>query len=617
MGLLAAKLGAAGAVRARMVPVVEKTRRTLRERFSAGEVQWSPDFERILNLPRREKPDSGFVVEAMTQVLKKPEGTQRLREMQAWILYELSAVSGLIANAAVGSGKTLCNMLAPMVVKGCRRAVLLVPNSLLAQFDRDWKFYGAHWQLPNLAGGEYFTTGLPVLHVVAYSELSHAKSTTLLEQIKPDLIIADELHNLRNFKAARVSRFLRYLTEHDETKFCGWSGTLTARSVADYAHLTAIALEENSPLPLETSTVLEWAHALDADNEVPFEPGVLSRFCRPGEDVRSGFRRRLVDTLGFAASKENEIGTALYFRERRPPRMSDELIEHFRVLRRKPKDGGWKRPDGEELTTVLAVTNCARQLALGCYMRWRYPRGEPKELIIEWFEKRQSWNREVRAQLQTPVPHLDSPDLCRNAAARFYDGGCTGCVRGPQQDHEAGCSAASDHPLWPSYTFQAWRAIKNKVYYVRETVWVSDWVLQDAAAWACEEPGIVWVEHPEFGHKLAEISGMPYFGEGKEAAKAIGLETGTRSIIASECHSDGQNLQMFNRNLLTAFPSSAEVFEQIVGRTHRPGQLRDEVETYYYLHTREYENSKETALERAKYIHETMSPQKMVQGTWA
>lgn len=624
MGMLRAKVEAMGGTVAdppRLIPVVERTVRTVRERFSAGSVEWSADLKRIAELPRRTRPDLEQIAKTLTFVLKKPEGTQALREIQAWVLYDAAGLDGVLGIVSVGGGKTLCGMLAAMVVKNCKRAVLLLPPSLRPQFGRDWVEYGKHWKLPNLAGGSEFTVGRPVLHVVAYSELSHAKSTAMLEQIQPDLIISDEVHNLRNFSAARTKRFLRYLEAHPDTRFCGWSGTLTSSSIVDYAHLGAIALNMGSPLPLETSTVQEWSHALDADNEIPYEPGKLMTFCEPGEDVRSGFRRRLIDTHGVVASAQSDIGTALNFYERKPPQMPEALVNHLTLLRKPPKSGGWKRPDGEEFTDMLGVTNCARQLASGLYLRWRFPRGEPPEVIDVWFSRRQSWNREVRAQLSgAPAAHLDSYKLCENAAARWFDGGCPGCARGPMEDHAPKCHEAESHPLWPSYTFQEWRRVEDTVVHVTETVWESDWLLQDAAAWAAEAPGIIWTEHPDFGHRLAKLAGIPYFGAGKPASQAIILEKGDRSIVASaDAHSMGLNLQVaFGRNLITSFPSSAALVEQLTGRTHRPGQPRDEVEVFYYLHTVELENAKETAMNRARYQHETQgTSQKMILGTWA
>jgi hypothetical protein len=55
----------------------------------------------------------------------------------------------------VGHGKTLLDLLTPMVVP-CRVAVLLLPSKLKKQLlESDWHFYGQHWKLPNLAGSRW------------------------------------------------------------------------------------------------------------------------------------------------------------------------------------------------------------------------------------------------------------------------------------------------------------------------------------------------------------------------------------------------------------------------------------------------------------------------------
>jgi hypothetical protein len=495
-------------------------------------------------------------------------------------------------------------MLMPMVMPNCKRAVLFIPPSLRGQFEHDWEEYGKHWTLPNLAGGRHFIPGRPVLHVVAYSELSVAKSTELLEnQLKPDLIIADEVHNFRARDSSRSVRFLRYLAKHPEVRFCGWSGTVTGKSIMDYSHLCAIALGVGSPLPGHQPTVEEWAKALDPHDNGYFAPGALSIFCEKGEDVRSGFRRRLVQTPGFVATEESELGTSLTFHEREAPPIPASLKEHFKVLRRPPTLGGWKRPDGEELPDMLSVNACAKQLAMGFYYIWRFSGDATDEQIDEWFNRRQDWNRELRARLSNPSPRMDSQWLLEQAAMRWFDGGCSvderteevipgvpepryhddepntetvtthveGCGRGPQQYHARGCPLADRLPLWHSRTYEAWRAVENTVEYTTEPVWESETVskedaeflLRDTAAWMAEAPGIVWVEHTAVGHRLSKMTGATFYGAGAQAARAIHAEDGKRSIIASvDAHRDGRNLQMFNRNLIMCVPASAAQFEQ-------------------------------------------------------
>jgi intein/homing endonuclease len=523
----------------------------------------------------------------------------------------------------IGNGivlhNTLCGLLMPMAMASCRRAVLFIPPALRAQlYEKDLEFYGKHWNLPNLAGGNSFIPGRPVLHVVAYSELSSPKSSELLKQLNPDLVIADEAHSLRHRDTARTRRFLRYFADFPDTRFCGWSGTLTAKSVRDYAHLSALALGEGSPVPLHPPTVEEWAAALDPDGTGFFDAGQLRRFCEPDEEVRKGFRRRLTDTSGVVATAENLLGTSLIFYQRPAPPIPQELQEHLRKLRKSPQEGGWIRPDGEELVDALRVSACARQLACGFYGRWKFPRGEKPEVIDDWFARRQEWNRELRDRLQRSAPHLDSPNLCMRAAIRFYDGGCPGCERGPMEQHSRKCKEADTHPLWASKTWPVWSKIHKSVYHEEEVVWVSDYLLEDVMKWANEAPGIIWIEHVPVGERLSRLGKLPYYGGGEQASADIIKETGQRSVIASvKAHYQGKNLQMFNRNLIVAMPSDGAVVEQLIGRTHREGQKADEVEVFIYQHTPEFSDALSKAKARARYIDETTgSAQKLVYGSW-
>ncbi len=618
-------------------PELVTKKMTLYERMSNGAVEWTPEFERIKALPRRPQNDveawevwadelegtghplagevrSGVagIARALTAKLKKPEGTQALREVQALLLWEATQVGGVIGCVGTGAGKTLAGMLMPMAMPNCKRAVLLLPPDLRAQFAHEWEeVYGKHWVLPNLAGGRYFVPGRPVLHVIAYSELSQTKSSALLDQVNPDLVIGDEISSLRNFGRARVTRFQQFFLTHPHARFCGWDATLVADSVENFWHLLATALGVGSPVPVVHKDVKKWARALDPEatdrEEGYFLPGVLQEFCEPGESVRSGFRRRLVGTWGVVATEENALGIPLIFQERRPPPMPENVKHHLAVLRRKTSEGGWKRPDGEELRTPVEVAAVAKQLAQGMWLFWRFPRGEPREVIDLWFERRQIWNRELRAVLQAPRVHMDSPKLCENAAERWYKGGCTGCARGPREEHELGCRDIVNHPLWPSYTYMMWKAVEDTVEHVTAVKWESDWLLQDAAAWAREAPGIVWVDHPEFGHRLERMTGFRYYGGGDEASKEIIKADGSKSIICSVASNRrGKNLQAFNRCLIVSFPSSNDTVEQAVGRVYREGQLASSVVCNYYLHTKELTHSFDTATARAAFVKETI-----------
>jgi hypothetical protein len=72
------------------------------------------------------------------------------------------------------------------------------------------------------------------------------------------------------------------------------------------------------------------------------------------------------------------------------PRVVAEALEAVRESK--------QRPDGEELVEATDVAACARQVALGFFYRWKFPRGEPVDLIDEWFGLRKVWAKVLRVE---------------------------------------------------------------------------------------------------------------------------------------------------------------------------------------------------------------------------
>jgi hypothetical protein len=579
----------------------------------------SKDLRRVLRIPRRppyklenkrENPALAAARDRLHQALALPGCDRRLRDIQVWALTEICQRGGGLAPIGVGHGKTLIDILLPMVMPGCAHAVLLIPPNMRAPFFREWRNETRRWRVPNLAGGSEFVPGRPCLTVVAYSELSLAKNSDLLERLAPDLIVADEAHKLKDRKSSCTKRFLRYLHERPSTRVVCLSGTLTSRSLREYAHLSGACLGESSPLPLAWPTLEEWSSALDAPGKrgYPAAPGHLRRLCTGVESAREGFRRRLVETPGVVSTTEGSLGTTLIIRERPvklPPGLEARL-EEMRGDEDGEEKGNWQRPDGEELVTAAQLAESAKEVAAGFYLFWKYPRGEPLELIEEWREKRKAWHKELRVRLAHPAPHMDSELLCTNAAIRWHDGYKWVDPKTGETHHEPPHSRRGPYPVWDSETWPAWRAIRDQVKHVPGEKWLDDFLAKDAAEWAQKHVGLVWVHNNILGRRISELSGAPYYEGGEKASKALVEESGKRSVVVSiPAHHASKNLQQFSRNLVVQSPSSGRIWEQMIGRTHRQGQEAEEVVVEVYRHTKEYREAFEQAQRDSEYVEET------------
>jgi hypothetical protein len=595
-------------------------------------VEDSEELQRILRLPRRPqvdlRPGSAMAqayVEIMNERLMLPGRKpgecncicesvyhrpciSSLQPAQALALHEAALVRGLLAPIATGAGKTSLNFLMSVVIPGCKLAVVLIPPNLRIQLYNEYMLWKEHWRVPNLvmydSGGKsvFDENNSVTLYAVAYSKFSRKSCTDLLSKLDPDLILADEVHKLGNPDTATTGRFLRYVASAAKRKkvfFCGWSGTITSRTIKEYAHLAAIALGDGSPLPIDPHVVDCWSQAIDP-SDFPAGPGALKQLCKPEETLYQGLHRRIIETRGVVATTEGAIAASLTFHEREGVKLPNELNKLLRPLR----EGHWVRPDGEELLDILEASIVMRQLCCGFYYRWRYPRAprkpgtreltdEAKALIEEWFAKRKAWFKELREKLKIREEYLDSEELCTNAAKRFW----------------SDPPYKGDLPVWAAESWPAWRGIKDKVYHETETVWVDDYLAKDAAEWAKEYRGIVWYDYRAFGLKVSELSGLPMHAGGPEAEAAILAEKGDRSIIASlGSHGTGRDgLQfLFDKQLFANPCSSAKIWEQALARLHRLGQKSPEVDSWIYRHVVEMSEAFDSAFTRAKYVNGTL-----------
>lgn len=599
--------------------VIETLRQQARESPRRDEVG------RIAALPRVDLADTAFQDAAVAWAMDRwarPEGSMKFRRIQALALLVAHTTGGCILPIGTGHGKTLISLFAADAM-GAKRPLVLIPPSMRLPFERARKEAALHFRVPSN------------LRVLAYSELSNAKATDMLERLNPDAIVADEAHNIRYLESARTKRLVRFLRAHPDTRCVFMSGTLTSKSVHDYAHLAEWALKDGSPLPRQSAYhILEsFAKVLDAK---PTKVSGSSRYAAPAEGVdyarfaplfpewmdyddtpvdpedsedgrpapsprteeaRKRFREFLIHTPGVVATDVASVGCSLYF-ARRPLTPPPEIAEALERL-----EDTWTRPDGEELVDAPAKWRASRQLTQGFYYRWVWPGGVVDD---DWKFTRAMWHRQVRRVLQENRPHLDSPMLVTQQARRAVDG--------------AESLVADDDELleawreWHPHSLKRWGGGRTPP---TEAVWLSEYLLDDAMAWLAEPDnakGLLWYGETTVGEKLA-ARGVPVYGPGTDPESVRGAHPMALSIAA---HKDGKNLQYgHSRNLVLTFEPSGTVMEQLISRTHRSGQDADDVWVSYYAHTDAAADAVVSAVRAARYIQDTQGvAQRLIYGTW-
>lgn len=542
--------------------------------FRSQGVLRSKEFDRILALPRRnwEEPLTPETIDEFSRYFKTPHGTMTLRPVQVAGLIEAHDNNGGLIQAGVGKGKTLMSLLMPVAMRAIQ-PLLIVPAKLKKRtLEKNIPELAPHWVLH------------PTLQVMSYEELSRETGAEKLDRLAPDLIICDEAHKFRHPRTARTKRFLRYFKAHTDTRLVIMSGTITRKSVKDYWHLLRLCLPHGCPLPLHWLELNDWADALDVDTkaEKRLRPGALLEFCESGEDYRSGFRRRLYDTPGIIITQEGSCDASLI--------LSDINVDLPESIEQAIYDlyATWQTPDEDIILYQLDLWRHARELASGFFYRWVWPIVDGKPVKNQkWLLARKEWRGFCRQVIGSNRSNIDTEMQVARA-----------CKNGHLSDIE----------------YQAWQDVKDEYDPISECVWVDDFLVHDAAKRLlhAKAPTLCWVEHKAFGAALAALTGLPCFGAGTGEQDILRHE-GKSIILMTGTHSEGANLQPWSQNLVVSASTSGSVWEQMLGRTHRDGQLSDEVNCEIYFHTDALMDGFKKAYREAQYIqHTTGTEQKLL-----
>lgn len=515
-----------------------------------------------------------------TTRLKSPQGAQSLRPLQARALDEIASLPlqsgsnpvGVLGLIGVGGGKTLVTILAAHAAQA-QRPVLVLPADMRDAFVVEYTKAGKHWRLPQN------------FRFLTYSEVSVASGEDKLKYLNPDLLIFDEAHNLANPDSARTRKFLRYIEENPKCKLVFLSGTLTRRSLTEYAHMFKAALRGANPLPASMHEAASWSKVLDArttpeDSDYAHVRAFYEGFDK--EEAQKAYGEWLAKqrfVINVPNSVVCEATIFIHQHKYEAPASVRSALTEFEAT--------WTRPDGEEIASALDAFRLRTQLSQGFYYRWDWPNGK---VDFEWLDARKRWAKALRSVLNRHIKGLDSPLLVSRALAS-----------GALADVEA------------LEAMQGWHKVRHRPPPPTVPVWLTEDVVKEAATWAkkTKSKGIIWYNDNAVGERL-KLQGIPTFGAGQ-----FPVLNGDVIACSIRAHGTGKNLQAYHKNLILSFPGNGGRIEQLIGRTHRPGQDADEVVVDFLGHTSAFRDAVRGAVKDATYLEGvTTNAQKLTLGTW-
>ncbi len=542
---------------------------------------------------------AGFA-KTWTEVYRTHPETRTLRPTQGEILEvgyrqaQKEWPAGILGSVGVGEGKTLAFFLLPLVFEA-KCPLLLVPADMISGGNLEealfeWRQEYDLLPIHIVKGGTIPRTSARTLFVMSYAQLSNPAGTRVLTELKPDIIMCDEVHYLAAPTAARTKRFLRYFNANPETRLIGMSGTITGKSLKDFGHLAMLALRQETFLPEDERATKAWCGVLDADAENDtldrflFDPLVswarkeAGQDALPGlageEEVRWAFNYRFSTTPGVICTTSPSCDAELILTGWRDIAFSTEteLTVEDAMKNLKKND---ELPNGYLAETALDKARAMRELAMGFYYYWDWPDGEvDKEYVLA----KKYWDGAVRQYLKSYAREgVDSPWLVEQYVRE---------------------SVAAGKDISPDliHCLEEWDKQRHKPKPPTKAAWLDFSVIIAAAEWSKNNEGYIWFGPRAVGEAL-QAFGIPTFWEGLPDS-----EVHRRCALSIKVYNKGKNFQAWDNQLFMCVPSDARLWEQALGRQHRHGQKSPRVRATIMQHVWVMRRAWRTALTRAMYI---------------
>jgi len=604
----------------------------------------------------------------------------RLLPRQAEALVAYNETGGVFGPIAVGAGKTLTSLLiaddcyravleanykakgdAP-VEKQIPRILLIVPPQVLSQLrNKDIAYARKHTRFST---DVHFVAGVSKkrrlliarsnrrgLYVVTYSILSAEGADDLLDGINPSCIICDEAHHVSgNSSSARAKRFRRFV-DHNAPQVIALSGTLTSKSPMDYHYLAKAALGRNNFLPNALQLAQAWSMLIDTNAAVSQDTGFVpqagpimplvdwARKNFPGEEITKdvvGFRRaysnRLYSTPGVVASREGGYGGSLLIENMGMPPDEIARTEGYERMKALVDDLVSRQvaPNGDELEHAMHVWKWRYEIeGAGFYNELYWP--EPEVL-----------SRRARLSLRDAEVVIERSKHCHELqqeyAVELRDFFSDGHRRGMDTPKLVGIEMYRNGAAnVPASLYRAWKTWKDSDFEGRidrdsKAVRVCPFKInhcvasmKDITKEARGRGVIVWYYHQEVGNwvtdelKKAGYDAVNCMAGDKWNDYLVDSAALSGKILCCSisAHGTGKNLQHgFDTSYYLQWPRSAQTAAQSIGRTHRNGQVSDEVRAIT-CHCSEFDRVTFAAtLNDSAYVSQTLGKQNLMYATY-